>query len=164
MHHFYTAVRSAKVPTLEPMIKDAKLKSSIHMDAYVQSVIRRPLGKLLEFFQGVEEVLKTGSEDEVSFHLSYNKSAVKKILAEYHGKDIKKGLEALYKRVDKHFGTSNATTSLLQVVWRSIQEEFIKQHGRFSTLTERCYKDRDIHLEFSIEQILGYFSEIAKSH
>ena len=49
MHHFYTEVRSRKVPALEDSVKQAKLLYDINLESYCNAVIRKPLGKLVVF-------------------------------------------------------------------------------------------------------------------
>ena len=74
---------------------------------------------------------------------------------------IKKSLEVLYKRVDKHFTEEEG---LLQVVWRSIQEEFCRQHRKYEEFITKCYPDVTMRLDFTLEELLGYFSELAQAH
>ncbi|XP_064101079.1 interaptin-like [Macrobrachium nipponense] len=50
------------------------------------------------------------------------------------------------------------------VVWRAMQEEFIRQYKLIEDLIHRCYPGAMINLEFSIDDILNYFSDIAQSH
>ena len=88
MHHFYMTARSCKVKVLEQPIKVSKASYDLNLDAYVKVVIRRPLGKLLEFFDGVEEQMKKGSAEEVSFHLNYSKAAFKDIVKRYPTKEV----------------------------------------------------------------------------
>lgn len=45
-----------------------------------------------------------------------------------------------------------------------MQEEFIEQYKYIEDLIQRCYPGAMISLEFSIEDLLEYFSEIARSH
>ena len=52
----------------------------------------------------------------------------------------------------------------LQVVWLTMQNEFIKQYNHFTELIQRCYPDAMITIEFSLEDLLGYFSNIAQQH
>ena len=54
--------------------------------------------------------------------------------------------------------------SCLQVVWHSMQDEFLKQYKHYETLISRCYPDSGISLEFTITDLLGFFSDIAQSH
>ena len=74
---------------------------------------------------------------------------------------VKKNLEHLYKKVEKHLCEEEA---LLQVVWHSMQDEFLKQYKMFEQLIARCYPDSNITLEFTINDLLNYFSNIAQSH
>lgn len=51
-----------------------------------------------------------------------------------------------------------------QVVWREMQNEFIAQYRNIEELIQRCYPDSNVTLEFAIQDILEFFSEIARSH
>ena len=142
-------------------MKFAKTQYEIHLSAYVKAVIRRPLGKLLEFFEGIDELLLTKTPEEVGFHANYNKTALRKVLSMFPGKEVKKSLSVLYKRVDKHF-TNEA--GLLQVVWHGIQEAVIQMHHQYEQVIAKCYPQSEIHLPFTIDDLLAYFSEIAREH
>lgn len=45
-----------------------------------------------------------------------------------------------------------------------MQEEFIQQYKSVEDLIQRCYPGSMIALEFTISDILEFFSEIARSH
>lgn len=51
-----------------------------------------------------------------------------------------------------------------QVVWHSMQDEFIRQYKSLEALVQRCYPGSMITLEFTINDILAFFSDIARSH
>ncbi|KAI7855257.1 exocyst complex component Sec3-domain-containing protein, partial [Circinella umbellata] len=159
MHHFHHELRSNKLHVLEKWIKYAKSHYDTSLNAYIKVVIRRPLGKLLEFFEGVDNLMHTSTPEEVQFHMNYNKAQLRKVITMYPAKEIKKSLEQLYKRVDKHFSEEEG---LLQVVWRGIQEEFIQQHEKMEHLILKCYPDTRLHLEFSIDDLLSMMSELAR--
>ncbi|KAJ3100932.1 Exocyst complex component 1 [Phlyctochytrium planicorne] len=161
MHHFYAETRARKVHGLDQFVKAAKALYDMSLSSYIKAVIRKPLGKLLEFFEGIDDLLNTLAPEEVSFHLQYSKAALKDIIKRYPGKEIKKGLEQLYKRVDKHFTDEEG---LLQVVWRGIQEEFTRQIKRYEEIISLCYPDAGVKVDFTVEDLLGYFSDLAKMH
>ncbi|KAG0308790.1 hypothetical protein BGZ98_006837 [Dissophora globulifera] len=163
MHHFYSELRQRKISNLENYMKYAKSSYESHLETYVRGAVRRSLSKLLDFFDGVEGLVKTKASEDVAFHLTYNKQAVKKVVALYPASVVRKDLAQMYKKVDKHF-SSEEEEGLLQVAWRGIQEEFIRQHERFSRLIRECYPDAGVQMEFSMQELLGFFSEIAKSH
>lgn len=71
------------------------------------------MSALQHFFEGVEARVAQGvREEEVSYHLAFNKQELRKVIKEYPGKEVKKGLDNLYKKVDKHLCEEE---SLLQV-------------------------------------------------
>jgi len=53
---------------------------------------------------------------------------------------------------------------ILQVVWHSMQDEFIKQILYFESMISKCYPDSGIAFEFTIDNLLSYFSDIAQLH
>ncbi|KAG0068986.1 hypothetical protein BGZ89_003740 [Linnemannia elongata] len=163
MHHFYSELRQRKVTNLENYMKYAKGSYESHLATYVRGVVRRSLLKLLDFFDGVEGLVKAKASEDVGFHLTYNKQALKKAVSQYPASVVRKDLQHLYRKVEKHF-SSEEEEGLLQVAWRGIQEEFIRQHERFSRLIRECYPDAGVQMEFSMQELLGFFSEIAKSH
>uniref|UniRef100_A0A8C0HHN7 Exocyst complex component 1 n=1 Tax=Chelonoidis abingdonii TaxID=106734 RepID=A0A8C0HHN7_CHEAB len=114
------------------------------------------------FFEGVEARVAQGiREEEVSYQLAFNKQELRKVIKEYPGKEVKKGLDNLYKKVDKHLCEEE---NLLQVVWHSMQDEFIRQYKHFEGLIARCYPGSGVTMEFTIQDILDYCSSIAQSH
>ncbi|RUS25748.1 exocyst complex component Sec3-domain-containing protein [Jimgerdemannia flammicorona] len=112
-----------------------------------------------EFFEGVDNAIKTAAPEEVGYQMAYNKAQLRKVLSQFPAKEIKKSLENLYKRVDKHFSEEEG---LLQVVWRGIQEEFIQQHEKMEFLIRKCYPETGMQLEFTIQDLLGMMSELAR--
>jgi exocyst complex component 1 len=79
--------------------------------------------------------------------VQYSKNALKDVIRKYPGKDIKKSLEILYKRVDKHFTEEEG---LLQVAWRGIQEEFTRLLRKYEDLIAKCYPESNIRLDFTM--------------
>ena len=45
-----------------------------------------------------------------------------------------------------------------------MQEEFIRQYKSLEDMIRRCYPGALVSLEFSMNDILEYFSDIARSH
>lgn len=56
----------------------------------------------------------------------------------------------------------SAEENLLVVVWRSIQSEFVALHSHLEALIAKCYPDSHIRLEFEVQDLLQYFSNIAE--
>ncbi|XP_056115876.1 exocyst complex component 1 isoform X2 [Rhinichthys klamathensis goyatoka] len=161
-HHIFSTLSSLKISCLEAERKEAKQKYTEHLQSYVINSLGQPLEKLNHFFEGVEARVAQGvREEEVSYQLAFNKQELRKVIKEYPGKEVKKGLDNLYRKVDKHLCEEE---SLLQVVWHSMQDEFIRQYKHFEGLINRCYPGSGITMEFTIQDMLEYFSSIAQSH
>ncbi|KAI8499917.1 Exocyst complex component 1 [Branchiostoma belcheri] len=101
---------------------------------------------------------------------------------------VKKGLDSLYKKVEKHlceeenlnqeefisqykndlslltFALSPAGCVVVHAGGVHQSEEFISQYKHFEDLIRRCYPESGITLEFTIDDILKFFSDIAQSH
>nr|XP_046156497.1 exocyst complex component 1-like isoform X3 [Oncorhynchus gorbuscha] len=161
-HHIFSTLSHLKISCLETERREAKHKYTDHLQSYVINSLGQPLEKLNHFFEGVEARVAQGvREDEVSYQLAFNKQELRKVIKEYPGKEVKKGLDNLYKKMDKHLCEEE---SLLQVVWHSMQDEFIRQYKHFEGLIGRCYPGSGITMEFTIGDMLEYFSSIAQSH
>ncbi|XP_075786506.1 exocyst complex component 1 isoform X1 [Pelodiscus sinensis] len=161
-HHIFATLSRLKISCLEAEKKEAKQKYTDHLQSYVIYSLGQPLEKLNHFFEGVEARVAQGiREEEVSYQLAFNKQELRKVIKEYPGKEVKKGLDNLYKKVDKHLCEEE---NLLQVVWHSMQDEFIRQYKHFEGLIARCYPGSGVIMEFTIQDILDYCSSIAQSH
>jgi len=159
-HHLLNTLSCVKVAALEGEKKDVKTRYTQNLNSYVTSMLGRPLEKLSNFFEGVQQVINSGVRaEDVGFQLKFNKQELRKCVKEYSGKDVKKGLELLYHKINKH--TAENDNRLLQVVWQHMQEEFLSQYKHFEQLITKCYPGSDIKLEFTIENVLQYFSDIA---
>merc|ERR1712096_562907 len=126
-----------KIPVLDSLKRDTKQKYTDALHNYVTQYFGRPLEKVNIFFDGVSARINAG------------------------GKEARGGLERLYKKVEKHLSEEE---NLLQVVWHAMQEEFIRQYKYIEDLLQRCYPGAQISLDFTMTDILEYFSDIAMHH
>ncbi len=74
----------------------------------------------------------------------------------YPPPQVKRGLEKLYRRVEKEVSDSD-----LQVVWGAMQEAFIEQAQRFEALIAECYPGANISLDFTLDNLAEYFASIS---
>ncbi|XP_046744166.1 exocyst complex component 1 [Diprion similis] len=161
-HHLYDLLSQLKISVLDHERKEAKQKYHDALRAYVIQYFGRPLEKLNLFFEGVQAKVGSGvKESEISYQMAFSKQELRRVVKEYPAREVKKGLENLYRKVEKHLCE---TENLLQVVWSEMQREFIAQYKNIEELIQRCYPDSMVTLEFSIQEILEFFSEIARSH
>ncbi|SDA04161.1 BZ3500_MvSof-1268-A1-R1_C044g00125 [Microbotryum saponariae] len=163
MHHIIAVFsKQQRVLALEPFVGQAKEKYTQNLDAYIRLILRRPLARALDFFTGLEQLLRTTPPNEVSLHSAYTKAAVRRALSDLRAKDVRKAVDGLYKRVDKHFGgevTHQAAqhSEVLKTVWKACEDEMLRMSGGWRALLERCYSDDKVGLDFSATDVTEFF-------
>ncbi|KAF2675712.1 hypothetical protein K458DRAFT_381054 [Lentithecium fluviatile CBS 122367] len=124
MNHYMEEVDARPDSVLLDWKIKAQDEMKEHMDLYVDAVIRRPLGKLLEFIESTETLLahRGASAQSIAQRSSHSRSVFKKLVHSYDAKEIRKGIEALKKRVDKHFGDADDPTISRDLVFKVLKE------------------------------------------
>ena len=82
-----------------------------------------------QFFDGVQAKVGQGvKESEIGYQMAFSKQELRKVISIYPGREVKKGLESLYKKVEKHLSDES---NLLQVPWYQITIRFISTNFKF---------------------------------
>mmetsp|Transcript_22679 Transcript_22679/g.68296 ORF Transcript_22679/g.68296 Transcript_22679/m.68296 type:complete len:850 (+) Transcript_22679:54-2603(+) len=150
-----------KIECLKQFREDVTAKYRTALHVFVQSIPSRPMEKLSIFFEKIERLIDAGTAPhEVGFKMAFSKAELRKVIALYPGKEVRKGLNEMYKRVDRHLSDD---AYLMDVVWRNLQEEMVKQYNRFDELIALCYPGEKVSLEFDVNDMLSYFVSIAQS-
>ncbi|KAK8085054.1 exocyst complex component Sec3 [Apiospora hydei] len=143
MNHFLDEVDTHSLEILEDWKAAAGSELNEHMNLYLNAVMRRPLGKLLEYLENIEAQLASGKSTAIiAAQPSNSKSTFNKILSNYDGKEVKKGVEALRKRVEKHFGDAEdpqGGRNLVNRVLRECEKFYGEVEVRISTVTASVY-------------------------
>ena len=119
----------------------------------------------------MERVLKTTAPSEVVNNSSYSKSAVKKVVKEYNSKDVRKHIDALFKRVEKHFteasdiaaseqassSTGISSGTVLVGVWKACEEEVLRMTDFFTKKIAQCYGTTGVTLEYTATDVEAGF-------
>ncbi|PPQ64521.1 hypothetical protein CVT26_002060 [Gymnopilus dilepis] len=132
-----------------------------NLSAYIKIVFRRPFGKIIDFFEGLDRVARDSATSEVLSNSNFNKSALKKVAKDYNAKDVKKHIDILAKRVEKHFtedkasieegGQSGAaSTRILLGVWNACETEFVKLTESWVSRISQVYGDSGVSLEYTV--------------
>ncbi|KAM0248265.1 hypothetical protein ACHAQJ_009531 [Trichoderma viride] len=123
MNHFLEETDARGLDVLESWKAQANTEYHEHMALYLNTVMRRPLGRLLEQVENIEAQLQTGkSAMAIARQPSNNKTAFNKVLGSYDSKEVRKGIETLRKRVEKHFGDADDPTLSRGLVIRVLKE------------------------------------------
>ncbi|KAK7059116.1 hypothetical protein VNI00_001741 [Paramarasmius palmivorus] len=168
MHHFVAETSQMEIGSVASFVKKAEAIYDENLTAYVKIILRRPFSKLIDFFEGVERLLKSSSASEVSTNSSYSKSALKKVVKEYNAKDVRKHVDSLFKRVEKHFteASEKATTedgggiapgTVLVGVWKGCEEELLRITELFNKRISQCYADSGVSLEYTASDVESAF-------
>lgn len=156
-------LRSIKVPCLKAQQEEANSRFKAALNAYVTRYFGRPLEKINTFFEGVQTKVAQGvKEEEISFQLAFSKQELRKVLQSVTLKEVRKGLEEMYRRIEKH--ASEPDSNLIQVIWHAMQTEFLSQYKSIQSMIERCYPSSNLGLTFTIDDILQVFIDIAQTH
>lgn len=108
MNHFLEETDTRNLEVLEEWMEQARTEYHDHMGMYQNVVMRRPLGRLLDYLENIETQMQTGkSPTAIARQPSNSKGIFNKVLGNYDSKEVRKGIEALRKRVEKHFGDAD---------------------------------------------------------
>ena len=162
MNHYIEEVPVRSNPILEEWKARAVADMSEHMDLYLSSVIRRPLGKLLDFLESTESLLNNLPAGEpatgIATRASHGRSVFKKILSGYDSKEVRRGIETLKKRIEKHFGDEDVGGN------RALVAKVMKEcEARYLTVTERVQRvvadvyEGGLEVEWRREDVMGAF-------
>lgn len=124
MNNYVEEVHPKSNPVLEDWKDRAEREMAEHMNLYLSAVIRRPLGKLLDYLESTEGLLLNTPEGGASIatRASHSRSAFKKLLGGYDSREIRRGVETLKKRVEKHFGDADEAELSRALVARVLKE------------------------------------------
>ncbi|PLB41899.1 GTP-Rho binding exocyst subunit SEC3 [Aspergillus candidus] len=148
MNHYIEEVDVRGLPVLERWHDRARQDMAEHMGLYVDLVIRRPLGKLLEFVESLEGLLAGASHPpDIANRPGHSRSVAKKLLSAYDSKEIKRGIELLKKRVEKHFGDAD-DPGLSRSLVAKVQHEC---EGRYEATYDRTRQVLDAVYEGQLE-------------
>ncbi|KIO33327.1 hypothetical protein M407DRAFT_234528 [Tulasnella calospora MUT 4182] len=163
MQYFVSEMTDLDSPAVSPFSRQAKTIYEEHLNSYVKLVLRKPLAKIIDFFDGVERMLQTAAPSEVLSSSAYGRSALKRVLKDFDSKDIRKSIEALFKRIEKHFdedgemvvsSTSKVVAgTVMAAVWQACDEEIVRETQRFSRIISQCYGDSGLSLDYSIADV-----------
>ncbi|KAK2597934.1 hypothetical protein N8I77_012686 [Diaporthe amygdali] len=137
MNHYIEEVETRDDETLEKWKHAASDEINEHMTRYIDAVMRRPLGKLLDTLENIEGQLKSGKAPAaIAAQPSNSKATFDKVLLHYDAKEVRKGIEALRKRVEKHFDENN---SLALKVTKSCETYYTEVEQRITRVVSELY-------------------------
>ncbi|KAL8661516.1 MAG: hypothetical protein Q9202_005525 [Teloschistes flavicans] len=147
MNHYVEEMYAKDNAILSDWKLQAQQEMAEHMDLYLAAVLRRPLGKLLDLIESAETQLANLSPEAsptvLATRASHSRSVFKKTLSIYDGKEMRKGIETLKKRVEKHFGEGGdvgLSRGLVATVLRECEKRYLDVGERTRRLVREVYE------------------------
>lgn len=158
MNHYLEEVEVKGNVVLEKWRDRAHQDLREHMELYLDAVIHRPLGKLLDFVESAESLLgSAGNPSDLSSRASHSRSVAKKVLSSYDAKEVRQGAHLLKKRVEKHFGDADDPALSRGLVLNVLQEceaRYEDAYNRTRRLIDTVYEGQ-LELEWRLEDAIS---------
>lgn len=160
-NHYIEEVETHSNVILEEWKERAQHEFHTHCSHYVEAVIRRPLGKWLEFLESTETLLKSNeaSPTNVASKPSHSRSSAKKLLAQFDLKEVRKGVDTLKKRIEKHFGDAdepNLSSGLVEHVFHESSSRYGAAHDRMQAIIDTVY-DGELKIDWRKDEVAALF-------
>lgn len=151
MHQYLDALNSRDSHAiLDDFKRRATINYKEHLTSYSRQIVLRPIGRLQDFTEGIERLQKVG--ENPASKSAYSQTSLKRLLSDHEERDMRKGIAAMWKRVDKHFGSSvsgggagnvgpadGSDETLLAEIWRAVQVEYLDVTERFTRAVGATY-------------------------
>ena len=166
MNHYLEEVENPQgIEVLDDWKEQAQQEMEEHMGLYMNAVMRRPLGKLLETLENIEAQLNNGkSPAAIAAQPSNSKSIFNKVLGTYDAREVRKGIETLKKRVEKHFGDADEPAQAKPLVNRMLKECEVFYNNvelRIGTVTTEVYSG-DVLFEWPRAEVKSAFAAVGR--
>jgi hypothetical protein len=160
-NHYIEEVETHSNVVLEEWKEKAQHEFHTHCNHYVEAVIRRPIGKWLEFLESTEALLKSNeaSPTNVASKPSHSRSTAKKLLAQFDLKEVRKGVDTLKKRIEKHFGDADESAlsqGLVEHVFHESSGRYAAAHDRMQAIIDTVYEG-DLKIDWRREEVAAIF-------
>lgn len=161
MNHYVEEVDTHRNIVLEEWRVRAENDMFAHLTQYTDAVIRRPMGKWLDFLESTEAMMRTQDRpSSISGKPSHSRSTCKKIIKTYDTGEIRKGVETLKRRIEKHFGDVDDPTHMSKSLIARVYDECIARyahaHDRMTNIIERVY-DKSLEIDWKKEDVGVFF-------
>jgi len=161
MNHYIEEVEVRSNPVLIEWRDTATQEMTEHMDLYLSAVIRRPLGKLLDFVESTESILANTKSGPTSIatRASHSRATFKKLLSTFDSKEVRRGIETLKKRVEKHFGDADdpgLSRNLVQKVLKECEDRYLGVYDRSARIVQDVYEG-GLEIEFRKDDVSSAF-------
>lgn len=163
-NHYIEEVDVRNNPVLQAGRNEAEHTMSQHMEEYVDSVVRRPLGQLLSAVESAEAAITaagSAAPSSIATLASHRANTFKKNVGGFDAKEIRKGVELLRKRVEKHFGDADderISSKLVEKVTHECEQKYYDILDRLNRIVRDVYEGQ-VEIELKKDDIAAAFHQ-----
>lgn len=157
MQTYAREVSKRDLPVLASYQQRAQAIYDENLSAYVKAVLRRSFGKQMDFFDSIRRQLDSSARpsstsgriapSDIPTQPQFSRSALKRITKDAGSpKDLRKAIDALSKRVEKHFTieeddqtTTAESIVLIKEVWTSLERWLVSESAKWGQTLQECY-------------------------
>lgn len=127
------------------------------LDSYFNKLLHKNIGKLVEFVDNYEALVKMNNGKPKK----YNKKYVKSLLTGYTSKDVSVKAAEIHKKLEKHFitGGDMFEKDLFDKLWTDMEYQFIDYFSRLNNILKNDF-DREIDYAITKQDIHSIFVSI----
>lgn len=104
---------------------------------------------------------KNEPANSISARQSHSRSVFKKVVAAHDTRELRRGIDALKKRISKHFGEADDVAALskglVTKVLRECEKSYVEVWERTKQITDKVYPGGGVELEWRKEDIGAIF-------
>lgn len=164
MNHFVSEIDTRGNPVLGEWKEKAEKEYDEHLDLYLYAVLHRPLGKLLDTIEKIEDQMQSlppgSAPSSIAGRASSSKTTFKRLLTGYDSKEIRRGIETLRKRIDKHFSDGDdpvLSAELIKKVMGACETKYEDVERRLQIIIRDIY-DNDVPIEWTRQDVSSAFN------
>lgn len=119
-----------------------------------------------DFLDSAESILNTNpsNPNAVSSRPSYSRKAMRTVLSQHDSKEVRRGIDTLRKRIEKHFGEADEeaiSRELVGYVCKECERAYERVLERTEKLVHEVYApvegEKNVEVEFSKADVAGGF-------
>jgi exocyst complex component 1 len=169
MNHYIEEVDTHHNVVLDEWSEKAVHDLSTNLTAYTRMVIHRPMEKWMDFLDSTEAAMKNTSDyTTITSKTTHNRKTARDMLRSYDAPTVRKGIETLKRRIEKHFGdvdegSVGAVTNkgLVARVFEECALQYAHAYDGMQKIIDTVYvgNDKDLEIGWRKEEVVTLFKK-----
>jgi hypothetical protein len=167
MNHYIEEVDTHHNVILDEWTEKAAHDLSSNLTAYTRMVVHRPMEKWMDFLDSTEAAMRnTKDYATITARTTHNRKTARDMLRGYDAVTVRKGVETLRRRIEKHFGdvdegSVGAVTNkgLVGRVFEECALQYTHMWDGMQRIIEVVYagNDKDLEIGWRKEEVVAAF-------